>query len=66
MLHGLLKDEEERQAENPLPHSGVSSNIFFRYSNVGDELFTRDGGNPSELVSCERRADSDSSKIFTK
>lgn len=29
VLQGLLKDEEERQAENSLPHFRVSSNILF-------------------------------------
>lgn len=29
MLQGLLKDEEERQAENSLPHFRVSLNILF-------------------------------------
>lgn len=49
VLQGLLKDEEERQAENSLPHFRVSSNIIFVIQMLVNYLLAV-GETPSEML----------------
>jgi len=50
VLQGLLKDEEERQAENSLPHFRVSSNILFAIQMLVMNFVLAMGEIPSELL----------------